>query len=108
MRTVIVLAAALTLIACDGGSDQAAMPRNQAAPDTGAAAEVARLDPSIRDEVFAKAIRDSGAACPTVTQSQRAEIRTGVRGWKAQCDNGSAHLIEITPDGTAKVSSRTY
>ena len=51
--------------------------------------------------------RGNEVRCMIVTGSERAEIRPGVKGWKAQCDNGSAHLIEITPDGTAKVTSRT-
>ena len=69
---------------------------------------VQKLTPEQRNGVFEKAIRDSGVACPAVTGSERTEIRPGVKGWKAQCDNDSAHLIEITPDGTAKVTSRTY
>ena len=78
------------------------------APPADAAAQVAQLTPEQRNGVFEKAIRDSGVACPAVTGSERTEIRPGVKGWKAQCDNDSAHLIEITPDGTAKVTSRTY
>ena len=74
--------------------------------ETGAAAEVAKLDPDLRNGVFEKAIKASGAACPAVTGSERAELRPGVRGWRVHCDNDSAHLIEILPDGTAKVTSR--
>ena len=100
--------AALALASCsDPGADQALTPANQAMPETGAAAQVAKLAPDQRNGVFEKAIRDSGATCPAVTGSERAEIRPGVKDWKAQCDNGSAHLIEINPDGTAKVTSRT-
>lgn len=91
----------------DGGTDQVAA-ENRVEPETGAAAQVAKLDEDLRNGVFAKAIRDSGAACPEVTGSERADIRHGVRGWKAQCNNESAHLIQILPDGTAKVTSRTY
>lgn len=99
----LVLAAGLT-----GCGEKAEQPvaANVAAPDTGAAAEVAKLDPSLRDGVFQKAIKASGAACPVVTGSERADLRPGVRGWRVHCDNDSAHLIEILPDGTAKVTSR--
>lgn len=79
---------------------------NVSAPETGAAAQVAKLDPDLRDGVFEKAIKASGAACPAVTGSERAQVRPGVEGWRAKCDNDSAHLIEILPDGTAKVTSR--
>lgn len=107
MRIVMMLATAvLALTACDGGG--VAPAGNQSAPETGAAAEVARLDDAQRNGVLEKAIRASGAACPMVTASERTEIGHGVKGWKAHCDNDSAHLIEILPDGTAKVTSRTH
>ena len=77
-------------------------------PDTGAAAQVAKLDEATRNGVLEKAIKASGAICPSVTGAERADIRPGVRGWKAQCDNDTAHLIEIQPDSTARVTSRTY
>ena len=98
-----------TLAGCgEPARDQAVTGGNQAIAESGAAAQVAQLTPEQRNGVFEKAIRDSGVACPAVTGSERTEIRPGVKGWKAQCDNDSAHLIEITPDGTAKVTSRTY
>jgi len=76
--------------------------------ETGAAAQVAKLDEATRNAVLERAIKASGAACPAVTASARVDVRPGVRGWKAQCDNARAHLIEILPDGTGKVTSRTY
>ena len=100
------------LAACgDGGAERAvdqSGSANVVEPETGAAAQVAKLDEDLRNGVFAKAIRDSGATCPDVTGSERAEIRHGVRGWKAQCNDDSAHLIQILADGTAKVTSRTH
>ncbi len=105
--TMVPLLAALA--GCgEAATDQAAASGDQTMAESGAAAQVAKLTPEQRNGVFEKAIRDSGVACPTVTASERADIRPGVKGWKAQCDNDSAHLIEITPDGTAKVTSRTY
>ena len=89
-----------TLAGCgEPARDQAVTGGNQAIAESGAAAQVAQLTPEQRNGVFEKAIRDSGVACPAVTGSERTEIRPGVKGWKAQCDNDSAHLIEITPDG---------
>lgn len=106
---MFMLAASLGLASCgEGGTDDTAASRNVAAPDTGATAQVARLDDETRNGVLEKAIKASGAACPSVTRSERADIRPGVRGWRAQCDNDSAHLIEIAADGTGKVTSRTY
>lgn len=107
VRKMMVLAAALTLAACGGGGGEPiAAVDNQSAPDTGAAAQVAGLDEDQRNGVLERAIRASGAPCPSVTGSERAEVRHGVKGWKAQCADGNAHLIEITSDGTAKVTSR--
>ncbi|WP_093014513.1 hypothetical protein [Sphingobium sp. YR768] len=107
VRIAILLPISLCLASCGGGeSDTPASHVDQ--PDTGAAAQVAKLDPDLRNGVLEKAIKASGVACPSVTGSERAEIRPGVKGWKAQCNNDSAHLIEILPDGTAKVTSRTY
>lgn len=106
MRIVILLAATLALAACSDGDVTPVDHKD--VPDTGAAAAVAKLDPDLRNGVLEKAIKASGVACPSVTGSERAEIRPGVRGWKAQCNNETAHLIEILPDGTAKVTSRTH
>ena len=107
MRTFLMLAPVLLLASCGGGESDTPAPRVDQ-PDAGAAAQVAKLDPDLRNGVLEKAIKVSGGACPSVTGSERAEIRPGVKGWKAQCNNDSAHLIEILPDGTAKVTSRTY
>lgn len=104
MRTAIMMTAALALAACDS-ADAPPAAKGQAA-ETGAAAEVAKLDVDARNGVLERAIRASGATCPIVTGSERAEVRHGVRGWRATCDNDSAHLIEVLADGTAKVTSR--
>ena len=111
MRDGLVgLALAMMLAGCGEKAEQPTLANAGAAPaaETGAAAQVAKLDEPTRNSVLEKAIKASGATCPAVTGSARAEIRPGVRGWKAQCDNDSAHLIEILPDGTGKVTSRTY
>lgn len=112
MMAALACAMSCALTACgdgaqDGGREQAAADKAQR-PETGATAAVSKLDEGQRNGVFEKAIRASGAACPGVSGSERAEIRPGVRGWKAQCDNGSAHLIQILSDGTAEVTSRTH
>ncbi|UZW54207.1 hypothetical protein NUH86_11805 [Sphingobium sp. JS3065] len=108
MRNWMVLAGVFTLMACGGGGEKITAVDNRTAPETGAAAEVARLDESQRNGVLERAVRASGADCPTVSKSERTEVRHGVMGWKAQCSNGTAHLIEIHADGTANVTSRTH
>ncbi|WP_176597447.1 MULTISPECIES: hypothetical protein [Sphingobium] len=108
MRKWMVLAGVLTLMACGEKSDPIAAVDKRTTPETGAAAEVAKLDEAQRNGVLERAVRASGAACPTVAKSERTEVRHGVMGWKAECNNGTAHLIEIQADGTANVTSRTY
>ena len=108
MRTWMVLAGMLALTACGESSDPVTAVDRRETPEAGAAAAVARLDEAQRNGVLERAVRASGAACPTVTRSQRTEVRPGVRGWKAECNDGTAHLIEIQADGTANVTSRTH
>ncbi|KEQ51644.1 hypothetical protein [Sphingobium chlorophenolicum] len=108
MRKWIVLAGLLALAACGDDSDRITAVDKSPAPETGAAAAVAKLDEAQRNGVLERAVRASGAACPTVAKSERTQVRPGVTGWKAQCDNGTAHLIEIQPDGNATVTSRTH
>ncbi|WP_231736749.1 hypothetical protein [Sphingobium sp. CCH11-B1] len=100
-RLAPMLALTLALPACGQKAEQPAAA-NAVAPESGAAAQVAKLDPSLRDGVFQKAIKASGAA----PLSGATALAPGVRGWRVHCDNDSAHLIEILPDGTAKVTSR--
>lgn len=108
MRNWMVLAGVMTLMACGKSDDRLTVTDRQAGSETGAAAEVAKLDEAQRNGVLERAVRASGASCPTVTKSARAEVRHGVTGWKAECDNGTAHLLEIHADGTADVTSRTH
>lgn len=107
MRTWMVLAGVFGLMACGEGSDPITAVDRRETPETGAAAAVAKLDEAQRNGVLERAVRASGAACPTVIRSERTQVRPGARGWKAECNDGTAHLIEIHADGTADVTSRT-
>lgn len=106
MRKLMALAAAFTLISCGGGDEKTATSNVQATPVTDAIAQVASLSELQRNGVFLRAIRDSGIACQEVSGSERIKLGNGVMGWRAKCENGNAHLIEILNDGTAKVTSR--
>lgn len=59
-----------------------------------------------RNVVFIRAILDAGLKCDGVTASQRLEDRNGQPVWRAECGPGNAHVISITPDGTANIISR--
>lgn len=106
MRSFMIVTAFLTLTAC-GGEAPEDPPRKPVA-ETGAAAEVTKLDETQRNGVLERAIRASGAACTTVTTSERIEVRPGIMGWRARCSDDSAHLVAIRADGTADVTSRTH
>lgn len=69
MRTWMVLAGVFTLIACGDSSDRITAVDRRETPETGAAAAVAKLDEAQRNGVLERAVRASGAACPTVTRS---------------------------------------
>ncbi|MFT3964750.1 MAG: hypothetical protein QM690_02565 [Sphingobium sp.] len=109
MRILAPLAVLLALTACGEAPEKPAARKATAALESGAAAQVAALDEQQRNGVFARAIRASGSAgCLSVAQSERTALLDGAPGWKATCDDGTAHLIEILADGTAKVTSRTH
>lgn len=105
MRGISSLFLLLGLAAC-GDADAPVVKDPAVAPETGAAAQVLRLPEDQRAIVLQKAIRASGAPCPVVTGAEHIEVRKGAMGWRASCNDGTAHLIEIGADGTAQVTSR--
>lgn len=106
MRTLLALVTSLALISCGGNDDQVPANTMSASRSTGAIAKVAGLNDLQRNGVFLRAIRDSGIACQEVLTSEHIKLGNGNMGWRAKCENGNAHLIEILDDGTAKVTSR--
>lgn len=119
MRTIFIPLAVLALAACSGAEKKAGDAVEAAANASNAAsaavanvtdyaARVAGLSDKERNAVFFRAIRDSGLQCQEITQAEQIEpIGKGEPTWRAQCDNAEYHLIEIKPDGTAIVTSRT-
>ncbi len=104
---MIIPIATLALAACQAAPDQnAAEPADTAGKISIYTAEV--LAPSVgqRNAVFVHAIRDAGLACQGVTKSDRLADTAGNAVWRADCDDGTAHLIQMTPDGTALIVSR--
>ena len=69
-------------------------------------AVVAGLDPAARKGVLFRAIRDAGLTCQQVTEVDDQPPINGAPVWRARCDNGNYHLVQVTPDGTATVISR--
>ncbi|WEK42696.1 MAG: hypothetical protein P0Y64_15150 [Candidatus Sphingomonas colombiensis] len=70
------------------------------------AALVAKLPPGQQRGVFMRAIRDAGLPCQDVTDITRFPDEHGKSSWRAECSDGSQHLIEIGKGGMATVMSR--
>ncbi|WP_066482469.1 MULTISPECIES: hypothetical protein [unclassified Sphingomonas] len=67
-------------------------------------AEVAKLNEGQRNGVMIRAIRDAGIACQGVTAT--VPIGSDSPGvWRATCQDGASHVIQINPDGSANVVS---
>lgn len=78
---------------------------NDAAPGNALAAVLAMSDRQ-RNVVFIRALMDAGIDCQSVSSSVRLPDQDGKPLWRANCPSG-AHMISITPDGTANIVSRT-
>lgn len=107
MRTIAILVAALVLTACQTAPDQNSSTAAAPTDAVNYAAEVAALSDRQRNAVFLRAIRDAGHGCQGVTRSEQVGDRAGKATWRAKCDDGTAHLVQVRPDGTAMVTSRT-
>jgi hypothetical protein len=108
MRNFSALSIFLALSACDSGGDKLATREKQPSTLSGTALKVAKLTESQRNGVFLRAIRDSGITCEEVSASESIELRPGAMGWRARCQNGDLHLVEILANGTAKITSRAH
>ena len=107
MRTMMLLVPALALAACQAAPDRnSAEAANATGNVSNYAARVIALPVSQRDIVFLRAIRDAGIDCQGVTKSERLADTGGTPTWRAECSDGTAHLVQVTPDGTALVVSR--
>ncbi|MFA6117891.1 MAG: hypothetical protein WC729_28160 [Sphingomonas sp.] len=107
MRIMMSAIAVLALAGCQAPPDlNVAQPDEPAATITNATAEVLKLPEGQRDMVFLRAIRDAGLDCQGVTRSERLDDTAGKPTWRVECTDRTAHLVQVTPDGTALVASR--
>ena len=119
MRLFIIGMAALTLSACNGASE-----RNETVPPVENAAAavdnatnaanavdyvtaIQNLSQTEQQGVFLRAIRDADLPCRDVISVEQVEPMQKQPTWRAQCDQGEAHLIMVKPDGNAQIVSRT-
>lgn len=106
MRTILIPIAALTLGACQAAEDTADNVIDPASNVSNYTAEVIALPEGQRNAVFFRAIRDARLSCQGVTGSEQIAAIGGKPTWRARCDDGVAHLIQVMPDGTVNVMSR--
>ncbi|WP_084580167.1 hypothetical protein [Sphingomonas azotifigens] len=117
MKRVLVSAVALALAGCQQGGEatgnaaanaaEANAVVDNAADGNNVAAQVIAMNDAQRNVVFIRAIMDAGLKCDHVDSSVRLPDQDGNPLWRANCKGGAAHMIIITPDGTAKIVSRT-
>ena len=120
MRIIIPALAALVLAGCQAGDERNAAGGNSAVAGNAEAnavgngveadnalAKVLAMSDRQRNVVFIRALLDAGIPCQEVTSSVRMEDQDGKPLWRANCSGGTAHMITITPDGTANIISRT-
>jgi hypothetical protein len=95
-------------VAVDAGNADA--EANAVGNETGtgnALATVLGLSDRQRNVVFIRALLDAGITCQEVTSSVRLPDQDGKPLWRVNCSDNTAHMISITPDGTANIVSRT-
>ncbi len=117
MRLFLIGTTLLALAGCSPANDAP----NDTAPDGTAAidnaagqsgavnyvSEIENMSETGQHGVFLGAIRDADISCRDVTKVERLADEHGVPTWRAQCDQGEQHLIQVQPDGSARVTSRT-
>jgi hypothetical protein len=117
-RVLLSAIAALALAGCQQGgqatgnaaADNAAEANavvENGAMGNNVAAQVIAMNDAERNAVFIRAVMDAGLKCDHVDSSVRLPDQDGNPLWRANCKGGAAHMITITPDGTAKIVSRT-
>lgn len=110
-KTYLAIPVALALAACGGqqAANQTAAnaAAGNAADATNYQAEVLALPPGQQNGVFFRAVRDAGFNCQEITETERFDPIDNNPTWRVTCDRRTPHIISITRDGTAKITSRT-
>jgi hypothetical protein len=118
MTKALIACAALALAACTPAADNNSAAASNAAPaaadnatgnaaaPSNALAIVLAMPDKQRNIVFIRALLDADLKCENVESSERLPDQDGKPVWRANCKNGTSHMISITPDGTANIISR--
>ncbi|WP_447952829.1 hypothetical protein [Sphingopyxis chilensis] len=107
MRKLLLLIALLSAGGCKAADEKPAAAENSdLSADRDYIAEVKALPEARRKALFFRAIRDAGLPCQTVTKAEPVDANEKAPTWRAECEDRSAHLVRVMPDGTLYVTSR--
>lgn len=65
--------------------------------------KILSLPENQRNAVFFRAIWDAGLPCQSITRSEKLEADAQAPMWRASCEDGAQHLIQVTPRGTVNI-----
>lgn len=69
-------------------------------------AAIERLPPPLQEVALFRAIRDAGMPCQDIVEVRRLPSSGGQPVWRAKCENGAYHVVQVSADGVATVLSR--
>ncbi|UZK67478.1 hypothetical protein [Sphingomonas sp. M1-B02] len=118
MRTLVPAFGAIALIGCQAADEPNAATNAAVSDDAegkvvgnasadNALAAVLGMTDRQRNVVFIRALLDADIPCQGVDSSTRLPDQDGKPLWRVNCQGGTAHMIGVTPDGTANIVSRT-
>lgn len=114
MRGKMLAAAfgALLLSGCGGGSEPAANTApevNMANAVTGEndADTVSAMGDGARRLTLARALTAADIKCDGVVKAVSVDPVNGAPTWRAECKNGTNHMLSVKADGTVNIVSRT-
>ena len=107
MHRFMLLIALISVGGCKAADDKpAAVDSSDPGAHRDYIAEVTALPEARRKALFFRAIRDAGLPCQTVTQAELVDANEKAPTWRAMCEDRTAHLVQVMPDGTLYVTTR--
>lgn len=107
MRKLMFVMALISVGGCKASDENPAVADDSAkSADRNYIAEVKALPEARRKALFFRAIRDAGLPCQTVTKAEPVDSSEKAPTWRAECEDHTAHLVQVMPDGTLYVTSR--
>lgn len=109
MRGFLLLTGVLVLAACKPVESPTFNKSSEPTSNpTNVSAAVDALPPAQRDAVLLRAIMDADLPCQKIEKAERMTTPDGKMEWRATCDGGTQHLVDIQPNGSATVVSRIH